>query len=114
MRAALDHLADRAGPRRRVAVLGDMAELGQDAPRYHREVGRHASAVGVDVLLTVGPLAEHYGEQTEIPSVRSVAGVDEAIAALDELLQPGDCVLVKASRSVGLEVVAEALAGARV
>ena len=114
MRAALDHLADRAGPRRRVAVLGDMAELGQDAPRYHREVGRHASEVGVDVLLTVGPLAEHYGEQTEIPSVRSVGGVDEAIAALDELLQPGDCVLVKASRSVGLEVVAEALAGARV
>jgi UDP-N-acetylmuramoyl-tripeptide--D-alanyl-D-alanine ligase len=115
MRAALDHLADRAGPRRRVAVLGDMAELGPDAPRYHRDVGRHASAVGVDVLLTVGPLAEHYRDgQTEIPSVRSVAGVDEAITALDELLQPGDCVLVKASRASGLEVVAEALAGARV
>ncbi len=115
MRAALDHLADRAGSRRRVAVLGDMAELGPDAPRYHRDVGRHAAGVGVDVLLTVGPLAVHYGDrQTEIPSVRSVAGVDEAIVALDELLQPGDCVLVKASRAAGLEVVAEALAGARV
>ena len=115
MRAALDHLADRAGSRRRVAVLGEMAELGPEAPRYHREVGRHASTVGVDVLLTVGPLAGHYREgQTEIPSVRSVAGVDEAIAALDELLQPGDCVLVKASRAVGLEAVAEALVGARV
>ena len=45
-----------------VAVLGDMAELGPDAPRYHREVGRHASALGVDVLLTVGPLAEHCGD----------------------------------------------------
>jgi UDP-N-acetylmuramoyl-tripeptide--D-alanyl-D-alanine ligase len=115
MRAALDHLADRAGPRRRVAVLGEMAELGPDAPRYHRDVGRHASAVGVDVLLTVGSLAEHYRDgQTEIPSVRSVVGIDEAIVALDELLQPGDCVLVKASRAVGLELVAEALAGARV
>ena len=114
MRAALDHLADRAGSRRRIAVLGDMAELGPDAPRYHRDVGRHASTVGVDVLLTVGPLARHYGDQTEIPSVRSVAGVDEAIVALDELLQLGDCVLVKASRAVGLELVAEALAGARV
>jgi UDP-N-acetylmuramoyl-tripeptide--D-alanyl-D-alanine ligase len=115
MRAALDHLAERAGPRRRVAVLGDMAELGPDAPRYHRDVGRHAAAAGVDVLLTVGPLAEHYGDgQTEIPSVRSVVGIDEAIVALDELLQPGDCVLVKASRAVGLELVAEALAGARV
>ena len=115
MRAALDHLADRAGPRRRVAVLGDMAELGPDAPRYHRDVGRHASTVGVDVLLTVGPLAQHYRDgQTEIPTIRSVASIDEAIVALDELLQPGDCVLVKASRAVGLEVVAEALAGARV
>jgi UDP-N-acetylmuramoyl-tripeptide--D-alanyl-D-alanine ligase len=115
MRAALDHLADRAGPRRRIAVLGAMAELGPDAPRYHRDVGRHASAVGVDVLLTVGPLAQHYGDgQTEIPSVRSAAGIDEAIVALNELLQPGDCVLVKASRAVGLEVVAEAVAGARV
>jgi UDP-N-acetylmuramoyl-tripeptide--D-alanyl-D-alanine ligase len=115
MRAALDHLADRAGSRRRVAVLGDMAELGPDAPRYHRDVGRHASAVGVDVLLTVGALAQHYRDGlTEIPTVRSVAGIEEAIVALDELLQPGDCVLVKASRSVGLEVVAEALAGARV
>jgi UDP-N-acetylmuramoyl-tripeptide--D-alanyl-D-alanine ligase len=114
MRAALDHLADRAGSRRRVAVLGDMAELGPEAPRYHHEVGRHASAVGVDVLLTVGSLAEHYGDQTEIQFVRSVAGVEEAVVALDELLQPGDCVLVKASRSVGLEVVAEALVGARV
>jgi UDP-N-acetylmuramoyl-tripeptide--D-alanyl-D-alanine ligase len=115
MRAALDHLADRAGRRRRVAVLGDMAELGPDGARYHRDVGHHASTVGVDVLLTVGPLAVHYGDgETQIPTVRSVSGVDEAIAALDELLQPGDCVLVKASRSVGLEVVAEALAGARV
>ena len=113
MRASLDHLADRAGSRRRVAVLGDMAELGPDAPRYHRDIGRHASAVGVDVLLTVGPLAEHYGDQTEIPLIRSVVGVEEAVVALDELLQQGDCVLVKASRSVGLEVVAEALAGAR-
>ena len=99
MRAALDHLADRAGSRRRVAVLEGDVELVQEL---------------FDVLLTVGPLAQHYGDQTEIRSVRSVAGVDEAIAALDELLQPGDCVLVKASRSVGLEVVAEALAGARV
>lgn len=114
MRAALDHLADRAGSRRRVAVLGDMAELGPDAPRYHREIGRHAAAVGVDVLLTVGPLAEHYGDHAEISSVKSVAGSADAIAALDDLLRPGDCVLVKASRSVGLEAVAEALAGARV
>ena len=115
MRAALDHLAERAGPRRRVAVLGDMAELGPDADRYHREIGQHASQVGVDVLVAVGPLAANYAEgQTDIPVLRSVANAEEAVAALDELLQQGDCVLVKASRSVGLEVVAEAFAGAQV
>jgi UDP-N-acetylmuramoyl-tripeptide--D-alanyl-D-alanine ligase len=112
MRAALDHLVDRAGTRRRVAVLGEMAELGPDAPAYHREIGRHASQVGVDVLLAVGPLAEHYLEgQTEIPSVAWVGNAGEAVAAVEQLLRPGDCVLVKASRAVGLEAVAEALAG---
>jgi UDP-N-acetylmuramoyl-tripeptide--D-alanyl-D-alanine ligase len=115
MRAALDHLAARAGTRRRVAVLGDMAELGPDAPRYHREIGRYASHVGVDVLVAVGALARHYVEgQSEIPAVRHVVGKENAAAVLDELVQPGDCVLVKASRSMGLETVAEALAGARV
>jgi UDP-N-acetylmuramoyl-tripeptide--D-alanyl-D-alanine ligase len=115
MRAALDHLADRAGTRRRVAVLGDMAELGPDAVEYHRELGRHVSQVGVDVLLAVGPLAAHYVEgQSGIPVVRAVATAEEAVAALEELVRPGDCVLVKASRSVRLEAVAEALAGASV
>jgi UDP-N-acetylmuramoyl-tripeptide--D-alanyl-D-alanine ligase len=115
MRAALDHLADRAGSRRRVAVLGDMAELGPDAPRYHREIGRHASQVGVDLLVAVGPLAAHYVEgQTEIPAAVHAADATAALAALDKVVRPGDCVLVKASRAMGLEAVAEALAGARV
>jgi UDP-N-acetylmuramoyl-tripeptide--D-alanyl-D-alanine ligase len=115
MRAALDHLVDRAGTRRRVAVLGDMAELGPDAAEYHRDLGRHVSQVGVDVLLAVGPLAAHYVEgQSGIPVVRAVATAAEAVAALEELVRPGDCVLVKASRAVRLEAVAEALAGANV
>lgn len=115
MRAALEYLVDRAGSRRRVAVLGDMAELGPDAQRYHRELGRHASEVGVDVLVAVGPLARGYVEgQTELPAARWVATRAEAVELLDDLVQPGDCVLVKASRAMGLEVVADALAGARV
>ncbi len=115
MRAALEHLVARAGERRRVAVLGDMAELGPDAARYHREIGRYAAQLGVDLLVAVGVLARHYVEgQTELPAVRHVDDREQAIAALDELVRPGDCVLVKASRSMGLETVAEALAGARV
>ena len=113
MFAALDNLVARAGARRRVAVLGDMAELGPDAPRYHREVGDHAAKVGVDVLLAVGPLAVGYIDgQTEIPVVRHVETVDDAVASLDELVRPGDCVLVKASRAMRLETLADALAGA--
>jgi UDP-N-acetylmuramoyl-tripeptide--D-alanyl-D-alanine ligase len=102
MRAALDDLA-AAAPGRRVAVLGDMLELGADSERFHREVGAHARERGVDLLVTVGPLAAAMnGDQ-------AVAGAAEAAALLPELLEDGDTVLVKGSRGVGLEVVAEAL-----
>jgi UDP-N-acetylmuramoyl-tripeptide--D-alanyl-D-alanine ligase len=106
MRAALRHLAERAGKRRRVAVLGDMAELGEDGPVYHREAGRIAAESGVEAVLAVGPLARGY-----LKGVAGVwvASVDEALPLLDGLVRPGDCVLVKGSRAVGLEAVAEAL-----
>jgi UDP-N-acetylmuramoyl-tripeptide--D-alanyl-D-alanine ligase len=107
MRAALDELASAEAPRR-VAVLGDMLELGPDELAYHEEVGRQAAARGVELLVTVGPLAvaagHAFGGQTY-----AVADAAEAAAILPELLEPGDVVLVKGSRGVGLEVVAEAL-----
>jgi UDP-N-acetylmuramoyl-tripeptide--D-alanyl-D-alanine ligase len=106
MRAALRHLEHRAGARRRVAVLGDMAELGPDGPGYHEEIGRLAAELGVAVF-AVGPLAKNY--LTETDGVWA-ASVDEALPLLDELVRPGDCVLVKGSRAVGLEAVAETLA----
>jgi len=104
MRAALTQLAARAGARRRVAVLGEMAELGASAPAYHEEIGRLAGELGVEVI-AVGPLARAYGG-------RWVTGPDEAAAALAETMRPGDVVLVKGSRSVGLEAVAAKLTGA--
>jgi UDP-N-acetylmuramoyl-tripeptide--D-alanyl-D-alanine ligase len=107
MRAALAYLAERAGGRRRVAILGDMAELGRTGPAYHREVGEAARELGVDELLAVGELARGYLEGGV--AGRSVANVHEAVRELDEVVQPGDAVLVKASRAVGLEAVAEAL-----
>jgi UDP-N-acetylmuramoyl-tripeptide--D-alanyl-D-alanine ligase len=106
MRAALRHLAERAGERRRVAVLGDMAELGEDGPAYHREAGRVAAESGVEAVLAVGPLAKGYLEGVE---GFWAASVEEALPLLDDLVRPGDCVLVKGSRAVGLEAVAEAL-----
>jgi UDP-N-acetylmuramoyl-tripeptide--D-alanyl-D-alanine ligase len=107
MRAALAYLAERAGDRRRVAILGDMAELGRTGPQYHREVGAAASELGVDELLAVGQLARGYLEGG-VPG-RWVANVHDALRQVDELVRPGDAVLVKASRAVGLEAVAAAL-----
>jgi len=107
MRAALVYLAERAAGRRQVAILGDMAELGRTAPAYHREVGEAAAELGIDELLAVGELARGYLE-AGVPG-RWTPNVHEALRKLDEVVRPGDAVLVKASRAVGLELVAEAL-----
>nr|MDP9491730.1 UDP-N-acetylmuramoyl-tripeptide--D-alanyl-D-alanine ligase [Actinomycetota bacterium] len=101
MAAALGELAARANGRRRLAVLGGMAELGVEGPRYHREIGELLA--GVDHVIAVGELARDYGADDW------VADAEEASDRLAELIQPGDVVLVKGSRSVGLERVAAKL-----
>ena len=102
MRAALDHLAT-LGAERSVAVLGEMGELGPESQRYHREVGEHARAAGVDFVIGVGLPARDY-DPDEL-----VADPSEAAELLAARLAPGDAVLVKGSRSAGLEAVAEQL-----
>jgi UDP-N-acetylmuramoyl-tripeptide--D-alanyl-D-alanine ligase len=101
MRAALAHLLERADGRRTVAILGEMAELGPDALAYHEEIGRDAE--DVDVVLGVGELARHYAPD------EWVSDAAEAVEAARSLVRLGDAILVKGSRSVGLEVVADAL-----
>ncbi len=132
MRSALDDLAQSASGRR-VAVLGDMLELGPDEQRFHREIGAHAAARGVNVLVTVGPLAAEMAPafasadapadadapaRTKMPAgagdparadAHSVADAPAAAELLARLLSPGDTVLVKGSRGVGLERVGQAL-----
>jgi UDP-N-acetylmuramoyl-tripeptide--D-alanyl-D-alanine ligase len=103
MRAALVHLVERGNGRRLVAVLGEMAELGAEAPAYHREVGGLLRELGISDVIAVGPLARDYGGEW-------VATAAEAAKRLRAELRPGDVVLVKGSRSVGLEAVAENLA----
>jgi UDP-N-acetylmuramoyl-tripeptide--D-alanyl-D-alanine ligase len=103
MRAALEHLAELANGRRRIAVLGEMAELGDYADEAHEEVAAAVREVGVDVLIAVGERARVYGGTP-------AADADEAAALLRNVLRPGDCVLVKGARALGLERVAEAVA----
>ncbi|WP_028063348.1 UDP-N-acetylmuramoyl-tripeptide--D-alanyl-D-alanine ligase [Solirubrobacter soli] len=108
MRAALDDLATQAPDGgRRLAVLGDMLELGDGEVEEHRSLGVDASVA--DVLVAVGPLSAHMLSTYEGESHH----VDDAAAAaslVSSLVRPGDVVLVKASRGIGLETVAEALA----
>jgi len=107
MMAAVDHLVSIAAGRPAVAILGDMYELGPGADAFHRAVGQHCAAAGVRVV-AVGELGRGYliGAAGEcwFPSV------DECIAALPGLAPAGSAVLVKASRLLRLERVAEALA----
>jgi UDP-N-acetylmuramoyl-tripeptide--D-alanyl-D-alanine ligase len=112
MRAALQSLVERAAGRRTIAILGEMAELGENAAAYHDEIGRLLRDLGVGHVFAVGAMAKHYtahvGAATWFPSLEDRDSVLESVHAE---LEPGDVVLVKGSRSVGLEVVAEALAG---
>ncbi|HSX21674.1 MAG TPA: cyanophycin synthetase, partial [Gaiellaceae bacterium] len=101
MQAALDHLRDSANGRRTVAILGDMAELGNEAPRFHEEIARGRN--GIDVVIGVGELARGYAPDAW------AATAAEAVGLAREHVRPGDAVLVKGSRSVGLELVVEAL-----
>jgi UDP-N-acetylmuramoyl-tripeptide--D-alanyl-D-alanine ligase len=104
MRAALDHLAE-APAQRRIAVLGWMAELGPDAERFHREIGEHARVRGIDLLIPVGDdAARLYGEGFG-GDVEPAATPEEAAHVLERVAQPGDRVLIKGSRSAGLERV---------
>ncbi len=112
MRAALDALAATATATdgRRIAVLGDMLELGPGAERFHEEIGAHADGIA-DVLVSVGPLAAgmasgFHGEHLHSEDAAAAA------ALLPTMLRAGDVVLVKASNGVGLKVVCEALTAA--
>jgi UDP-N-acetylmuramoyl-tripeptide--D-alanyl-D-alanine ligase len=116
MRAALAALARLPG-RRRIAVLGAMAELGPGAREQHERLGREAVAAGVDLVVAVGPDAVGIAAGASAAGARpeEVAHVPDRAAAhvlLTEVLVPGDVVLVKASRSYGLEVLAADLLAA--
>jgi UDP-N-acetylmuramoyl-tripeptide--D-alanyl-D-alanine ligase len=109
MRAALDDLAMQEPAGRRVAVLGDMLELGPGEREHHAEIGAYAASAGVQLLVAVGPRAAAMLDRFD-GEAHAAADAAEAAALARELVRPGDVVLVKASRGVGLEVVADALA----
>ena len=120
MEAALRALASAPVAGRRIAVLGDMRELGVYSDEAHKVVGRRTAELGIDVVIGGGAggraIADAAG--TELPrmapvhEVHTARDVGEALRIVREVTVPGDTVLVKASRAVGLEAVAADLLGA--
>lgn len=116
MRRAVDVLCTLPVARR-IACLGDMGELGDTSEVMHAVVGAYVAAKPVDVLVAVGPASRGMGEAARLmgmgeDNVVCVDSADAASAVLREILRPGDAVLVKASRSTGLDSCVEAVMGA--
>lgn len=112
MLAALETLNDFPCAGRRIAVLGDMAELGEHSFAAHAEVGRKAAELRGIQLVTVGKLASHIAQSAREAGLRDVTecrDAAEATAALKQMARDGDVILLKASRVTGLERVSESL-----
>jgi UDP-N-acetylmuramoyl-tripeptide--D-alanyl-D-alanine ligase len=112
VRAALQWMADVKGAGRTVAVLGDMLELGEQAERIHRDLGRELARAGTDYLLTTGALGALIAagaRDAGMPKDRVVTAHDQAALALRlrEVVRKGDVVLVKGSRGARMERVLE-------
>jgi UDP-N-acetylmuramoyl-tripeptide--D-alanyl-D-alanine ligase len=111
-RAALETLCDLPLQGRRVAILGDMAELGAQSDAAHAEMGRRAAELKVGQLFTVGRnslATAQAAREAGLARVIEFADVEAAVRAVKNFLKPGDVVLLKASRSSRLERIAETL-----
>ncbi len=105
MRAAISVLADTHSSWK-VAILGDMFELGPYAPALHAGVGDYLGKRGIDCLVAVGKLSEHMAQgarEAGVPTVYSCANKEEAKAVLPQVVRPDSTILVKASRGMALE-----------
>ena len=115
VRAALGLLRDTgAASSRKIAVLGDMLELGPQSKRLHSEIGRYLASLNIDILLAVGPLSAHVVEAARQEGMKPEVALhfstkDKLEAHLNSILKEGDVVLVKASRGMALEEIAGTL-----
>jgi UDP-N-acetylmuramoyl-tripeptide--D-alanyl-D-alanine ligase len=118
MRAALQLLAEWSPARERIAVLGDMLELGPEARQMHRDVGQFVATQGLSRLIVCGALGRDIAEGARRGGMAGsqVDEVVDAAAAADHLkkiVRQGDVVLVKASRGLKMEQVVQVLTGMR-
>ena len=113
MRAALATLAELETDGRRIAVLGEMAELGAESERGHREVGEAAASLQIDEVIAIGKTASTIADAAQkagLEKSRAVASADEAAEILADETSPNDLVLIKGSRAARTERVIEEFA----
>lgn len=109
MAAAIDTLVEIA-PHRRIAVLGDMLELGHISQEAHRRIGRKLASQGIEFVITLGELSKHTARAAREYGVKEVISClkhEEVQTALNRLLKPGDTVLLKGSRGMKMEKILE-------
>ncbi len=112
MRAALETLRIMRTEGKKIAVLGDMLELGTTSREEHRVLGLQTAAAGVDALLTYGDeTAETHHAAGSLSFKKHYATKKDMIDALFDMIQPGDLVLVKGSRGMQMDEITEALNG---
>ncbi|MBI5231996.1 MAG: UDP-N-acetylmuramoyl-tripeptide--D-alanyl-D-alanine ligase [Coriobacteriales bacterium] len=114
MRAAVETLAEMQADNKRIAVLGDMAELGSLTELAHFHIGEAIAELPIDVLITVGTKAGRIADGAKAAgmaadSVVTSVDAEDALKALEPIMAEGDVVLVKASRVMGLERVVEGI-----
>jgi UDP-N-acetylmuramoyl-tripeptide--D-alanyl-D-alanine ligase len=113
MKAALRTLVELDADGKRIAVLGEMRELGKESARGHREVGETAAELGVDQLIAIGDMGAAIAEaaqQAGLEKTAAVGSISEAAEMLTEITAPGDLVLIKGSRTARTERVLEEFA----
>jgi UDP-N-acetylmuramoyl-tripeptide--D-alanyl-D-alanine ligase len=111
MKAALRTLVELDADGKRIAVLGEMKELGSESELAHREVGETAAMFGIDRLITIGDMAESIARAARASGLKDTTAVrstSEAAELLGQIAKPGDLILVKGSRSARTEQVIEA------
>ena len=111
VRATLEFLAEVPGKNRRVAILGDMRELGPNERDFHREIGKYAMEIGIDALLAVGELGREYVAGADDSRAQWYPDNAAAAQAALNMLQPGDIALVKGSRAMKMEEIVRVLMG---
>jgi UDP-N-acetylmuramoyl-tripeptide--D-alanyl-D-alanine ligase len=113
MKAALRTLVELEGDGKRIAVLGEMRELGSETEAGHREVGERAATLGIDHLIGIGETARltvDAAKRAGLRNAQTVASTEAAAELLEQVAQPGDLVLIKGSRTARTEQVLEAFA----